>query len=217
MQNVTGADGLLALPRRQPVHSMPRSRSSNRRKAGHIKVKQKPKSREVPKTSRFQNSSLEYDEKATQFANYQRLGLLYDANQIGAVRDKITGFKPRVKGSFPEPSSSSDLHTLEVEMPEALKTVRRVPPGEVKVLRKLIEKHGEDHKAMARDMRLNTLQHTAAHLRARIVKLRLDDEEEAAAIEAAKEADLPVPEARGKRKLTKDPNVAFKKRAMNFS
>ena len=85
---------------------MPRSRTSNRRKSSLGKVSMKPKSRAVPKTSRLQNSSLEYDEKASQFANYQRLGLLYDSNQIGAVRDRVTGFKPRVKGPVAQASSS---------------------------------------------------------------------------------------------------------------
>ena len=196
---------------------MPRSRTSNRRKSSLGKVSRKPKGREVPKTSSFQHSSLEYDEKATQFANYQRLGLLYDANQIGAVRDRITGFKPRVKGPVAEASSSDDRHVLEEEMPPALKTIRRVPPGEVKVLRKLIERYGEDYAAMARDMRLNSLQHTSNHLRNRIFKLRQDDAEEAEAVAAAEREGEPAPAPRGKRKLTRDPNPAFKKRSMNFS
>ena len=52
-----------------------------------------------------------------------------------------------------------------------------------KVLRQLVAKHGGDHTAMARDMRLNTHQHTAAHLRKRIGKMVEEDaaEEDAAA------------------------------------
>jgi hypothetical protein len=196
---------------------MPRSRTSNRRKASLGKVSVKPKSRTVPKTSRFQNSSLEYDEKKSQFANYKRLDLLADSNQIGAVRDRVTGFKPRVKGPSAQPTGSSQPHVLEMEMPEALKTVRRVPPGERKVLLKLIARHGDDHTAMARDAKLNTLQHTAAHLRHRIGKLREDDAEAEEEAVTAAAADLQPPEPRGKRKLTRDPNPAFKKRAMNFS
>lgn len=195
---------------------MPRSRTSNRRKKSLGKVSVKPRSRAVPKTSRFQNSSLEYDEKASQFANYKRLGLMYDPNQIGAVNDRVTGFKPRVKGPVAE-AGGSEPHVLEREMPEALKTIRRVPPGERKVLLRLIERHGDDYTAMTRDSKLNTLQHTAAHLRHRIGKLRDDDAEEAAAVDAAHAANAPAPAPRTKRKLTRDPNPAFKKRAMNFS
>ena len=197
---------------------MPRSRSSNRRKSSLSKVSQKPKSRAVPATSRFQYSSLNYDEKATQFANYKRLGLLYDANQLGAVKDRVTGFKPRVKGDFAEVKhDSSQLHTLEVEMPEALITVRRVPPGEAKVLSALIAKHGDDYAAMSRDMRINTLQHSEGHLRRRVEKMKLDDADAAAAVAAAEAEGSKAPAPRGKRKLTRDPNPAFKKRSMNFS
>ena len=103
-------------------------------------------------------------------------------------------------------------------MPEALITIRRVPPGEVKVLRQLIQRHGDDYDAMARDGRINTLQHTSGHLRNRIGKLKLDDEEEAEKIAAAVAAGEPAPEpTRGKRKLTRDPNPAFKKRSTNFN
>ena len=73
----------------------------------------------------------------------------------------------------------------------------------------MIEKHGEDCAAMARDARLNTLQHTAAHLRHRIGKLHEDDAEEEEAMAAAAAAGAPAPEPRGKRKLTRDPNPAF--------
>ena len=86
---------------------MPRSQSANRRKKTLPKVRRKPKSKEVSKTSSLHGTSLEYDEKATQFANYQRMGLLYDANQIGAVRDRVTGFKPRVNGPVAQPSGEA--------------------------------------------------------------------------------------------------------------
>ena len=195
---------------------MGRSRGANRRKSSIPKVSRKNKNvpgvRTVPKTSRFQSSALDYDEKATQFANYERLGLLYDANQIGAVKDRVTGFKPRVKvhqGVATAPSSSSEPHVLETEMPEGLKTIRRVPPGEAKLLRKLIARHADDYSAMARDAMLNTHLHTAAQLRHRIGKLHEDDAEVVVAMAAAAAAGAPAPEPRGKRKLTRDPNPAF--------
>ena len=47
-------------------------------------------------------------------------------------------------------------------MPPALKTIRKLPEGERTVLRKLIARHGDDFAAMARDAKLNALQHTEA-------------------------------------------------------
>lgn len=201
-----------------------RGRSSNRRKKTFTKVSQKPKSKKTPKSERFQNSSLEYDSKSTQFANYARLGLLADANQIGVQRDKlkVTGFNPRVKGAAgPIDRSSTDEpeapHVLELECPEALKTIRKVPLGERQVLLKLIEAHGDNYARMARDMRLNALQHTAAHLRKRIAKMEEEDAEDSEAAAAAAEAGAPAPEDRHKRKITRDPNPAFKKRSRHFT
>ena len=195
---------------------------TNRRRKTIKKVSVKPKSRKAPNCQRFQHSSLDYDDEASQFANYQRLGLLADPNQIQAVHDRITGFKPRVKvpgaaeaaASSVEPSS--EPHPLELEMPEALKTVRKVPLGERQVLLKLVAKHGDDYAAMARDMKLNAMQHTAAHLRRRIAKMGSEDAEEAeeAAAMVAQGKEAPPPRLR--RKLTKHPNSAFHKSSMNF-
>ncbi len=79
---------------------MPRSQKSNRRRSTIVKVKNKPKGigkavgKRVGRSQRFQGSALDYNEKESQFSNYARLGLMADANQIGAVKETITGFKP---------------------------------------------------------------------------------------------------------------------------
>ena len=204
---------------------MPRSRSANRRSSSIKKVSVRPSLKNA-KCSRFQHSSLEYDDDKTQFSNYARLGLMADANQIGVVKDKITGFKPRVKvpdrAGIDEDDATSSArredgrHPLELEVPEALKTVRKVPDGERTVLLKLMAKHGDDYAAMSRDLRLNALQHTAAHLRRRIEKMKdedEDEEQEAAALVPSERAQPPAQ----KRKTTRDPNPAFRKRSMNFN
>mmetsp|Transcript_17672 Transcript_17672/g.35601 ORF Transcript_17672/g.35601 Transcript_17672/m.35601 type:complete len:206 (-) Transcript_17672:134-751(-) len=205
---------------------MPRSKKTNRRRSTLRTVSTKPKGiakpigQRVPKSERFQASSLTYDVTATQFANYGRLGLMADANQIGVSHEqtRITGFNPRVKvpaGTAPEPTGSAP-HPLEDEVPEGLKTIRKVPDGERQVLLKLQAVHGADYGAMARDMRLNQLQHTAAHIRRRIEKMRREDEEDAAEAAAA---GTPAPSEtypRG-RKKTKDPNPAFKKTSKHFN
>ena len=204
---------------------MPRSQTANRRKKTFGKVARKAKNiqgkiRKTPKSERFQNSALTYDEKTTQFANYERLGLMADANQIGANTNKlhVTGFNPRVKGDrIGSAASSSDQpHPLELEVPEGLKTVRKVPDGERKVLLALMAAHGESYSAMARDMRLNALQHTAAHLRRRIAKMLEEDQEDAEAAEAAATGSS-MPPHRLQPKSTKDPNKAFSKKSMHFN
>ena len=212
---------------------MPRSQKSNRRRSTIVSVKQNQKGiakqigKRVAPSQRFQASELEYDEKASQFSNYARLGLLADANQIGASKpskQQITGFNPRVK--VPKPSAAAlaaaaavvkdGKHQLELEVPEGLKTIRPVPEGERQVLLKLQAVHGTDYAAMARNIKLNAMQHTAAWLRKRIAKLQSEDDEERAALETAAAAGAPAPPPRHRRKITKDPNPAFKKHNRTF-
>ena len=191
---------------------MPRSQTSNRRRSTIKKVKMKPKKQQCPKSQRFQHSALDYDEKASQFTNYARLGLMADANAIGAVKDRITGFKPRVKvpdvAVAAAPLAADGAHPLELEVPDKLKVNRKVPLGERQVLLKLQARHGADYAAMARDMRLNALQHTAAHLRRRFEKMREDDVEDEVAEGAVPHRLEP--------KMTKHPNPAFRKKSTNF-
>jgi len=210
---------------------MPRSQKANRRRATLTKIKQKPKGigkavgKRIERSQRFQNSSLSYDEKATQFSNYERLGLMADANQIGVTAQTITGFNPRVKlanrrssvaAAAEGASSSTAAHPLELEVPEGLKTIRQVPTGEFQVLLKLEAAHGSDYGAMARDMRLNKMQHTAAWLRKRIAKMHAEEEEEQAAAAEAEAAGASARAPRHKPKTTKHPNEAFSKRSKHF-
>ena len=145
----------------------------------------------------------------SQFANYQSLGLLADANQIGANSASFRGFKPRVKGPSAAAADRSEPHPLELEVPEGKKTIRKVPLGERQVLLALVARHGDDCAAMARDIRLNTFQHTATHLRRRIEKMREEDEEETVGTGEVPQRLLA--------KRTRDPNNAFKKRSRNFN
>ena len=185
-------------------------------------VRVKPRTRDVKNLGArsFQNSSLEYEAGASQFSNFARLGLLADANQIGREKGRITGFNPRVKDPvavLSGPDGPSEPHPLEVEMAPALKTVRKVPAGERAVLAKLLAAHGDDYAAMARDGRRNALQHTAAHLRRRIEKMREEDAEDLEVNQEHIAKGMPPPPPRLRRKLTKDPNPAFKKRSKNFN
>ena len=167
----------------------------------------------------LQASTLEYDPGRTQFTNYKELGLLADSNQIGVSRDprvRVTGFNPRVKGPSAKPKPAAIIHPLELEVPEGEVTIRRVPVGEVKVLRKLIERHGDDYASMARD-KLNSHQHTAAHLRSRIAKLERDDAEEAERVRAAENSGRAPPPSRLEPKYTRHPNAHFRKGSRHFA
>jgi nucleolar protein 16 len=214
---------------REQQARMPRSQKSNRRRSTIVKVKNKPKGigkavgKRVGRSQRFQGSALDYNEKESQFTNYARLGLMADANQIGAVKETITGFKP-IKhvpaatggAAAAVGSTAGGVHQLELEVPEGLVTIRPVPAGERIVLLKLMAKHGTDYAAMARDTRLNALQHTAAHLRKRIAKLTGEDAEDGVeSTSAAAEPAVPAP--RHRPKVTKQPNNAFHKRSMHFN
>ena len=67
-------------------------------------------------------------------------------------------------------------------------------------------------------MKINTLQHTEAHLRRRIAKMKAEDAAEAAAAAEAVAQGQPVPMARNAipRKIKKRPNRAFSKTSTNF-
>ena len=197
---------------------MPRSRARPKKHSKATRVKQKPRGKTVQVARAFTNSSaLGYDSHKTQFENYKELQLLADSNQIGAVRDTIQGFKPRVKCPQIPSSGPDSTHPLELEVPEAAKTVRYVPAGERQALAALIERHGEDYAAMARDTRLNSHQHTASHLRRRIARMQADDVHDWAVGEVAQRSGNTPPLPRQRRKPTKNPNPAFKKRSRHFN
>ncbi|KAL1504850.1 hypothetical protein AB1Y20_008621 [Prymnesium parvum] len=199
---------------------MPRAKTRPKQRRGIVKVRVKPQRKKAGAAQGLQASQITYDPSQTQFANYKAAGLLADSNQIGRSTDKnrVTGYTPRVKGPSAELSHDPSIqHPLELEMPLGEKTIRKVPPGECAVLRKLLDKHGEDYTAMSRDTRINTHQHTASHLRKRIQKMIQEDEQEAAAVTAAKHAGERIPRLRGERKISKLPNKAFKRSSTNFT
>eukprot|EP00965_Chrysotila_dentata_P233287 6199506-Pleurochrysis_carterae.AAC.1 len=196
---------------------MPRSRARPHRSKTIVKVKVKARKPKLSAPQFFEKSALSYDAKASQFKNYKNMALMVDANQIGAERDKIRGFKPRVKVPVAASTDESCVHPLDLEVPEAIPTVRQVPHGEAAVLSALIAKHGDDYTAMARDMRLNKYQHTAAHLRHRIEKLNKQKEKDETAAKEAEAAGAPAPAPRyAITRRRKNPNRAFQKRSTHF-
>ena len=144
----------------------------------------------VDKSQRFQGSALDYNEKKTKFSNHGAWPLA-DANQIGVVKESITGFKPRVKppkAKLPAADtvrpSVEETHPLGSMRCEGRKIFARCRRANAKCC-KLQAVHGTNYSAMARDMRLNAMQHTASWLKKRIEKMIGEDEQEAAAATAA--------------------------------
>jgi nucleolar protein 16 len=72
------------------------------------------------------------------------------------------------------PKESSDNPVIRQLEQAARNGVRKAPRGqsqrETEWLERLVDKHGEDYEKMARDMRLNPMQQTAADIRKRIKK-----------------------------------------------
>lgn len=56
------------------------------------------------------------------------------------------------------------IETIEFANLEEAEKEHHIPEGEIRVVRALIKKHGDDYQAMARDHRINDLQHTARQL-----------------------------------------------------
>ena len=200
---------------------MPRSITRPKKSPHRVKQKvAKPKSQKIAQPNAFDHSVLNYDPSATQFSNFKKLGLLADVNTIGAARSTITGFKPRNLGQpCADPTPEGFEHPLEGEVCEKRYVHRMVPEGEQKVLRALLAKHGDfGLTAMARDMKVNTLQHTEAHLRRRIAKMQAEDAAEAAAEAEAVAQSRPAPMARNAipKKVKRNPNRAFSKKSTHF-
>jgi nucleolar protein 16 len=63
---------------------------------------------------------------------------------------------------------------IEALGPPEVPLPRHQSEGEQDFLRLLVRKHGSDYAAMARDLKLNRYQQTAAELRRRLVKMQRD-------------------------------------------
>ncbi|KAL1841704.1 hypothetical protein VTJ49DRAFT_6678 [Mycothermus thermophilus] len=83
--------------------------------------------------------------------------------------DEWSGFQGEDDSSKPEV-----LRALEREASRPVeKTVRHQSEREIEWLQRLVDRHGDDTAAMARDMKLNPMQQTAADIRKRLKKAGL--------------------------------------------
>eukprot|EP00123_Amoebidium_parasiticum_P009902 comp19772_c0_seq1/m.23678 comp19772_c0_seq1/g.23678 ORF comp19772_c0_seq1/g.23678 comp19772_c0_seq1/m.23678 type:complete len:179 (-) comp19772_c0_seq1:383-919(-) len=114
-----------------------------------------------------------WDKKKSIWHNYEKLGLVADPNK-GAAK------KPKPLSQSAEPPQPVDIDApvvvetreptplvkeLEEVAKQEYKKPQYIPEGEAELVRKLIKKHGTDYKAMSRDIKLNTYQHTAKQLK----------------------------------------------------
>jgi nucleolar protein 16 len=145
-----------------------------------IKQRNKSKLRRKVKTLRRYKSRFVGDDriralwnhKLTTKQNYEQIGLNVDPNSFQAIRKSIEGAEgalddePRL---FRVPDSDI-LNDRNARRPE-----NYMSEEEIKYLRRLIAKHGEDYAAMARDIKTNDMQWTENKLMRRCARLALLD------------------------------------------
>jgi len=115
-----------------------------------------------------------WDEKKTLQQNFTKLGLTLNPNaNIKARQAKIKVVPVEELRSGP----AGALHAKLDEMNEQTNTPKSYVPksmsiNEQRILLKLIRKHQDDYKAMARDIKINVKQQTEAQLAKRIALMR---------------------------------------------
>ncbi len=139
------------------------SHKNNRRKGGK-KVKRVRKANRLLKSFATPELAKVWDRLSSGHINYQRLGLKGTLNDeraiINAVGKDVVAALADAPVQIPEPLTRS------LARPDHF-----MKPTEVAYLHALREKHGSNFKAMERDMKLNYLQHTEAHLKTRTERM----------------------------------------------
>lgn len=90
--------------------------------------------------------------------NYEEMGVLLDVNKIG----KPSSADGKVKGYLVD-----DLDAIKALPRAPSYVVRSMGVNERDIMRRLLDKHDDDFGAMARDIKINIYQKTAAELRRR--------------------------------------------------
>merc|ERR1712166_100058 len=100
-----------------------------------------------------------WDPKHTLTTNYTKMGLVSNLKSLKVTRQ----VHKRVI-----------VNPIEFQVGEAVPNKERkgCSEGEAEVVANLIQKHGENYKAMERDHKINTHQHTASQLRKKVERYR---------------------------------------------
>jgi len=105
-----------------------------------------------------------WDGKKTLRQNFRAVGLSGDVN---APKPKV----PRPLNEAEAAKAQGVVAELEQIVADHVPTTRFTPAGEVLFARQLVEKHGDDYQAMARDHKINVYQHTPKQLKKKIAKV----------------------------------------------
>ncbi|EDO47617.1 predicted protein [Nematostella vectensis] len=124
--------------------------------------KRKKKHKKIVK---IMNSTLSkrWDHSKTLKQNFQELGLVSDVNVALPIQKKKKREDDNEKMEV-EKSPTDVVQEFETLAANEVKKERRIAPGEAHFVWKLIQKHGEDYKAMSKD-KDNYYQHTPKQLK----------------------------------------------------
>lgn len=113
-----------------------------------------------------------WDHKLTTRQNYEQIGLQANPNSHQEMRKSLAGAETALddEPQFFHVPDSDFLSERNPRRPE-----NYMSEEEIKYLRKLIAKHGEDYTAMARDIKTNNMQWTDNKLKRRCARLALLD------------------------------------------
>ncbi|EDV20771.1 uncharacterized protein TRIADDRAFT_60763 [Trichoplax adhaerens] len=104
-----------------------------------------------------------WNKKKTLRENFSSIGLAINSNKAIKIRD-VTERMEVDQPANPSKPTTKVVQELEMIASQGSQTTRRhIAPGEVKFLKDLMDSHGENYEAMARDKR-NCYQQTAKQL-----------------------------------------------------
>lgn len=129
------------------------------------------------------NKKVAYNARKTQKQNFEALGLVSDPTHRGGRQTDTTlaVHKPQVPGAPSEDEEEAARNVVTHDDDDELRALcnkeRKSGKAEPKMLtsmqrvimKKLVDKHGDDAHAMARDRKLNPMQHSPGVLRMMIV------------------------------------------------
>ncbi|XP_031573512.1 nucleolar protein 16-like [Actinia tenebrosa] len=144
-----------------------RARRSRRNKKVNTTKPAKKRRNKQKKTLKIANKTIQkhWDESKTLKQNFKDLGLACDVNKsLPLVKKKNKSENEEVEKMDTE-NPTQVVQELEMQASNSEdKTERRIAPGEARFIWNLIQKYGNDFKAMARD-KSNIYQHTPNQLK----------------------------------------------------
>ncbi|OQS02070.1 hypothetical protein THRCLA_05531 [Thraustotheca clavata] len=147
--------------------------SRNRPGKGKVKVSRKSKPIRKYKTKFVGDAEIKkkWDHNLTTRQNYEKIGLCQNPNSLDQLRsctDEV--IDPEELFDVPD----SDILNLNNER-NPKKMDNHMSEMEMQYLRPLVAKYGDDFTAMARDIKINNEQWTAAKLKRRCARMKLID------------------------------------------